>query len=200
MSTGISKAQRADAAPDVETLDAAQRARRDRIVDAAVESMKEVGYEQIQMRDVTARAKVALGTTYRYFPSKDQLLSEALVRWAEGFPTPPPSDHGRSIDRLKQAYRRAVRAFEAHPTVYETMDALQRSSDEQARTAFATFGRQQTAAFELYVDRLAPERREKIVTVMSAVLNDRLRAWTANLISIEEVYESLDDAADLIFG
>lgn len=200
MTTETSKTRRSDAPPDVDSLGAAQRARRDRIVDAAVEIMKQVGYEQIQMRDVTARAGVALGTTYRYFPSKDQLLSEALVRWSEGFPMPPPSNSGRSIDRLKQAYRRAVRAFEAHPTVYETMDALQRSSDERARAAFETFGRQQTAAFELYVDRITPERRQKIVTVMSAVLNDRLRAWVTDLIPISDVYESLDDAADLIFG
>lgn len=200
MNARAPKVRKAEAPPDVDSLDAAQRARRGRIVDAAVESMKQVGYEQIQMRDVTKLAGVALGTTYRYFPSKDQLLSEALVRWAEGFPTPAPAAHGRSVDRLKQAYRRAVRAFEANPTVYETMDALQRSNDPLARAAFDTFGRQQTAAFELYIDRIAFDRRQKIVTVMSAVLNDRLRAWIAGLITIDEVYESLDDAADLIFG
>ena len=41
----------------------------------------EGGYDAVQMRDVAARANVALGTIYRYFSSKDHLLAEAQVEW-----------------------------------------------------------------------------------------------------------------------
>ena len=41
------------------------------------------GYEAVQMRDVAARADVAMGTVYRYFTSKDHLLAAALVHWVE---------------------------------------------------------------------------------------------------------------------
>ena len=38
------------------------------------------GYEAVQMRAVAERADVAVGTLYRYFPSKVHLLVSALGR------------------------------------------------------------------------------------------------------------------------
>jgi AcrR family transcriptional regulator len=59
---------------------AAQIARRERILDAAMELASEGGYDAVQMREVAERAEVALGTLYRYFPSKVHLLVSALGR------------------------------------------------------------------------------------------------------------------------
>ncbi|HVU61542.1 MAG TPA: TetR family transcriptional regulator [Mycobacteriales bacterium] len=59
---------------------AAQVARRERILDAAVGLASEGGYDAVQMREVAERAEVALGTLYRYFPSKVHLLVSALGR------------------------------------------------------------------------------------------------------------------------
>src|SRR4051795_12636788 len=58
----------------------AQRARRRRILDAAVELASDGGYDAVQMREVAERADVALGTLYRYFPSKVHLLVAAMGR------------------------------------------------------------------------------------------------------------------------
>ena len=54
-------------------------ARRERTIAAAVELATGGGYDAVQMRDVAARAEVALGTLYRHYPSKDQLLLSALA-------------------------------------------------------------------------------------------------------------------------
>lgn len=59
---------------------ASQAARRERILDAAIALAEEGGYEAVQMREVAERADVALGTLYRYFPSKTHLLVTALGR------------------------------------------------------------------------------------------------------------------------
>ena len=55
-----------------------QRARQERIVAAAVELAGEGGYDAVQMREVAERSGVALGTLYRYFPSKKHLLVAAM--------------------------------------------------------------------------------------------------------------------------
>jgi AcrR family transcriptional regulator len=60
-----------------------QAKRRQRIVDAALELLRESKGENIQVRDVADRADVALGTVYRYMGSKDRLFAEAYQQWAE---------------------------------------------------------------------------------------------------------------------
>src|SRR5215467_5539882 len=57
----------------------AQRERRKRILDATLELASRGGYEAVQMRAVADRADVALGTLYRYFPSKIHLLVSGLA-------------------------------------------------------------------------------------------------------------------------
>src|SRR3546814_13781230 len=64
-------------------LSASQAARRQRVLVAALQLGSAGGYDAVQMRDVAASAGVALGTIYRYFPSKDSLLAAAMVEWME---------------------------------------------------------------------------------------------------------------------
>jgi AcrR family transcriptional regulator len=53
-----------------------ERARR--IVETAIELAEEGGFEAVRLRDVAAHAGVALGTLYRRFRSKEDLLVAAL--------------------------------------------------------------------------------------------------------------------------
>ncbi len=53
-------------------------ARREAIVEAAKELAAEAGMEAVQIAQVAARANIAAGTVYRYFPSKNELVA-ALV-------------------------------------------------------------------------------------------------------------------------
>lgn len=59
---------------------AAQRERRKRILDATIALASQGGFDAVQMRAVADQAEVALGTLYRYFPSKIHLLVSALGR------------------------------------------------------------------------------------------------------------------------
>src|SRR5215213_7088144 len=65
---------------DAEQGSAAQRERRRRILDATLVLASKGGYDAVQMRAVAERADVALGTLYRYFPSKIHLLVSGLAR------------------------------------------------------------------------------------------------------------------------
>src|SRR6185436_17678036 len=56
--------------------------RKQLLLDAATALAAEGGYDAVQMRDVAARAEVALGTLYRHYASKDQLLLAALAAQA----------------------------------------------------------------------------------------------------------------------
>jgi AcrR family transcriptional regulator len=62
----------------VRPLRADARRNRERIVDAAREVFSEYGFDA-QIDDVASRAGVGVGTVYRHFPTKEELLGE-LVR------------------------------------------------------------------------------------------------------------------------
>ncbi|WP_241197035.1 TetR family transcriptional regulator, partial [Streptomyces sp. ADI91-18] len=51
-----------------------QEARRRRILHASAQLASRGGFDAVQMREVAEAAGVALGTLYRYFPSKVHLL------------------------------------------------------------------------------------------------------------------------------
>src|SRR3954453_4201978 len=68
-------------------------ARKRRILEAAVRLARQGGYDAVQMRDVAAGAEVALGTLYRHYTSKDQLLLAVQLDQPETLrrrPDPPP--------------------------------------------------------------------------------------------------------------
>src|ERR1700678_1264165 len=99
-------------------LTRAQQARRQRVIDAAMALSLDGGYDAVQMRDVAARADVAMGTVYRYFTSKDHLLAATLVHWveqlAERIEEPPPQG-GQPADRVLEVLDRALRAMGRQP-------------------------------------------------------------------------------------
>ncbi|WP_331773181.1 TetR family transcriptional regulator (plasmid) [Embleya sp. NBC_00888] len=53
---------------------AAQAFRANQVIETARQLASEGGYEAVQMREVAKRARVALATLYRYYPSKDDLI------------------------------------------------------------------------------------------------------------------------------
>ena len=54
--------------------------RTDRIIQVAMELAEADGYDAVRLRDVAARADVALGTVYRRFSGKEDILAAALER------------------------------------------------------------------------------------------------------------------------
>lgn len=54
--------------------------RKDKILDVAISLAEEGGFENVRQRDVAAHAGVALGTLYKSFRSKEDILCAALER------------------------------------------------------------------------------------------------------------------------
>src|SRR3954451_378588 len=106
--------------------------RKKRLIDAAVALATEGGYDAVQMRDVAARAEVALGTLYRHYASKDQLLLAAMAQQAatlrERLVQRPPNGDTPAA-RVSDVLHRASRSLERSPLVTRAMLAAMSSTE-----------------------------------------------------------------------
>jgi AcrR family transcriptional regulator len=72
----------------------------DRIVEAAGDEARSLGYEKMSVRGAARRAGVAPATAYTYFASKDHLLAEVLWRRLEALPPVSFSPSQDTLDRV----------------------------------------------------------------------------------------------------
>ena len=181
----------------------AQHARRDRIVEAALELLADREYERIQIRQVAEHAGVALATLYRYFPSKEQLYAHALLAWSGEFGaatsrrTPALAD---DRERLRAALRRAARAYERFPNIYRLLIVLEAVSDPVVADLFSTFAGRFGTALRATVHDHDEHDAETLAYVSSAVLGSLLRSWSRGATSMADVYTEIDRVVDLVFA
>ena len=95
-----------------------QSGRRDLVVQVATELAEAGGYDAVVMKEVADRSGVALATIYRWFASKDQLLTEVLLVWgaqlSESLATDPPRE-GAPADRVAAALGRVIDVAGSRP-------------------------------------------------------------------------------------
>jgi AcrR family transcriptional regulator len=99
-------------------------ARARRIVETAVELAEKGGFEAVRLRDVAAVAGVALGTLYRHFRSKEDLLVAALaeeVAQLEAYMNAHPARGETPIDRVTSFFRTATQGICRRPMLAQAI-------------------------------------------------------------------------------
>ncbi|MFT4200931.1 cholesterol catabolism transcriptional regulator KstR [Gordonia sp. (in: high G+C Gram-positive bacteria)] len=102
----------------------AQRERRRRILDATLALASKGGYDAVQMRTVAEKADVAVGTLYRYFPSKVHLLVTALARELERVESRVDRSQlvgATGVERLRTVLDMITFAMQRDPLLTEAM-------------------------------------------------------------------------------
>jgi TetR/AcrR family transcriptional regulator, cholesterol catabolism regulator len=190
------------AAPAAPGLTRSQAARRERVVRAALELGAEGGYEAVQMRDVARRAEVALGTIYRYFPSKDALLLAVMVEWLgelERRVTRHPPTGDTTVDRIMDVLTRALRAMDRDPrltaAVIGAMTAGDPTGVEAIDEVTRAMGRIMQAAFPADVD---PDLEAAAARVLGHVWWSATISWANGMGDIDWVAGELRAATELI--
>src|SRR6478735_4614521 len=101
-----------------------QEARRRRILDASAQLAARGGFDAVQMREVAEAAGVALGTLYRYFPSKIHLLVATMqdqLQHMHGTLRKHPPVGDDAAQRVADTLMRAFRALQREPHLADAM-------------------------------------------------------------------------------
>lgn len=116
--------------------------RAQRIVDSAIELAEQGGFEAVRLRDVASHADVALGTLYRRFRSKEDLLVAALDREMSGLEEqvlaklPTGATH---LERLTGFFTRITRNFCRKPNLARALLKALVSGDPELANEVAGF-------------------------------------------------------------
>jgi TetR/AcrR family transcriptional regulator, cholesterol catabolism regulator len=190
----------AAAEPDVGS--AAQRERRKRILDATLALASKGGYDAVQMRAVSERAEVALGTLYRYFPSKIHLLVAALTEEMDQIQDkldrkPIPGD--TPAERMLFVLKRVTRNMQRDPMLTEAMTRAFMFADPSAAVEVNTVAQQMTRMFTRAMHDGEPSADDiAIARVIGDVWLSNLVAWVTRRASADDVSSRLELAARLL--
>jgi TetR/AcrR family transcriptional regulator, cholesterol catabolism regulator len=182
----------------------AQRERRKRILDATLAIASKGGYEAVQMRAVAERADVAVGTLYRYFPSKVHLLVSALGREFERIDAKTDRAAlagGTPYQRLNLMVGKLNRAIQRNPLLTEAMTRAFVFADASAAGEVDHVGKLMDSMFARAMSEGEPtEDQYHIARVISDVWLSNLLAWLTRRASATDVSKRLDLAVRLLIG
>jgi AcrR family transcriptional regulator len=181
---------------------AAQRERRKRILDATLVLASKGGYDAVQMREVAERADVALGTLYRYFPSKIHLLVSALAREFEQTrqkldKRPIPGD--TPADRIIYVLNKVTKNMQREPLLTEAITRAFMFADPSAASEVNAVASLMEQMLTDALHQGVPTSDERaIARVIGDVWLSNLVAWVTRRASANDVSNQLELAARLL--
>ena len=184
----------------------AQRERRDRMLQAAMKLASEGGYEAVQMREVADDAGVALGTLYRYFPSKVHRLVAAL---ASQFEQAEAITERRAIvgdtahDRVMRILGGTTISLQKQPQLTEAMVRAFMFADASVLGEIEQVGSRLTRLIARAIAGTpdhgeATEEEAAIIRVIADVWMSALVSWANGRSGAAEVEKSIDVAVRLL--
>lgn len=184
----------------------AQRERRRRILDATIALADEGGFDAVQMRAVADDADVALGTLYRYFPSKIHLLVTALGRQ---FEQAAEQTRSRQIpgdtphERVMFIVGTTTQALQKQPQLTEALTRAFMFADASVADEIHDVGMRLTAMITHAIDGTDQTRDPTtedaaIVRVIGDVWLSALMGWVTGRTTAADVTKSMDVAVRLL--
>lgn len=189
------------------SLTPSQQERRDRMLSATAELALEGGWDAVQMREVAQRADVALGTLYRYFPSKEFLLVSVMIADIEGLAdrlAVRPARGEDPVERVVDVLRRANRALQRQPQVTVAMIRALVSGNEDiapaVRETRVLMRRIISDALGVHGDDAAGEGDLTTIDLLSDVWLAALVSWISGVEPPESLDPKLERATRVLLG
>jgi AcrR family transcriptional regulator len=190
--------------PAPSTREKKQAERRGRVIEAAMVLAGEGGYDAVHMRDVSARADVAMGTIYRYFSSKDELLAASLVTWIKilrnrlSERTPRGST---PAERLADTLTAATRVSDRAMPLMKALISATSSTDPAVAPHRAEVNRLMGEIITKGMSDVPPEVDvEGIRRVIGHVWSSSINQWVGGMSPNGSVADELRNAAFLLLG
>ncbi|MFD7685992.1 TetR family transcriptional regulator [Streptomyces sp. NPDC059781] len=179
-----------------------QEARRRRILRACAQLACRGGFDAVQMREVAESSQVALGTLYRYFPSKIHLLVATMQDQLEtlhGTLGRKPPAGETPAERVAETLMRAFRALQREPHLADAMVRALTFADRSASPEVDQVSRQTTTIILDAMELTDPTPEQlSAVRVIEHTWHSALITWLSGRASIAQVRIDIETACRLM--
>jgi AcrR family transcriptional regulator len=185
--------------------------RRDAILDVAISLAEEGGFDNVRQRDVAAHAGVALGTLYKRFRSKEDILVAALDRETENLERrmeSKPAVGDTPLDRVVAFFQLATRGMCKKPKYARAVLRAVASGEPEVAAKVAAY---QDRVMGLVigalrgVGRIGPKDPSPPTTAeqtlaygLQSIWFASLVGWSAGLLSQTQVVDHMRTMGDVL--
>jgi AcrR family transcriptional regulator len=185
--SGIAPARRSLKARTLETVE--------KLIEAAHDEVREVGYEDLTVRSVAARAGVSPATAYTYFGSKPHLMAELFARRFEQVPA--VEVEGDAAARLAGAMRELADFLASEPELAAAATSSLLDNDpDVARLRLSIGG----AYVERFRRALGGDAGRAALELAELAFNGAMLEAGMGLMTYEEMGDRLERLAPHIVG
>ncbi len=185
--------------------------RKDRIIDVAIRLAEEGGFDNVRQRDVAKQAGVALGTLYKSFNGKDDILAAALHRETDAIEQRMqrrPATGDTAAERLGSLFQMLTRAMLKKPNYARAVLKAMTSGEEVATKVVAhqiKVTRMVLAAMsgvtpDEAVDEAPTADEIAVAMLLQQIWFAALVGWSARLHGQAQVVAQVQQAADLLLA
>ncbi|MGV9889550.1 TetR family transcriptional regulator [Streptomyces sp. NPDC003395] len=188
--------------PATSPLTERQEERRRRILRASTQLAGRGGFDAVQMREVAEASQVALGTLYRYFPSKIHLLVAIMQDQLEhmhGTLRKRPPAGASAAERVAETLMRAFRGLQREPLLADAMVRALTFADRSVSPEVDQVSRQTTAIILDAMGLQDPGPAQlSAVRVIEHTWHSALITWLSGRASIAQVKVDIETVCRLI--
>ncbi len=181
--------------------------RRDRIIDVAIDLAEEGGFENVRQRDVADQAGIALGTLYKSFPSKENILVAALEREAQTLERKmeaKPAEGETPAARLRSFFKIITRAMCRKPKYARAVLRAMASGVPEIAASVAGYQERMNRIIAAAMrgpnggaSDMSP-RETLVAAYLQRIWFSSLVAWSAGLQAQNDVVDQMDVAVNLL--
>ena len=185
--------------------------RAQRIVDTAIELAAGDGFAAVRLRDVASTAGVALGTLYKRFASKEEILVAALEQESEKLMTRlgrriPTGD--TDLERVESLFDALTRGLTRKPNLARALIKSIASGDPHITTKVVSFHAMMTGLTICAIrgemasewSGKATERQRQAAMVLQQVWFATLVGWAGGQHDVDTTIEQVQIAARLVLS
>ncbi|MFC1403394.1 MULTISPECIES: TetR/AcrR family transcriptional regulator [Streptacidiphilus] len=190
---------------DATSMTAGQLARRQRIVEAVLDLLETTDLEKVGMREVAERSHVALGTTYRYFASKEHLLAAAWAEWhrrltRQVLAEMESEDRSRAgaEDRVVAYIQRQLRSFQRTPNFAKVVVFVSTCPDTATSEAIDELDVENEKVMRVLMGDIPEEYARPARVAIGSTLLGALTSWTTGRTTLIQARRGVEEVVRFV--